>query len=251
MENPSVHVHLPKLEAFSRSQQVECSLLELISSGTLAKGSRLPTELNLAQQFGVSRVTVREAIARLRADGFVSTKPGRGAVVESVAPRTLRFEKHAGAETFQHLFELRRLIEVEAASLAAQRRDAQSLAVIEAAHEAMTWAAQSGKNAPEIDMAFHRAISAATGNPHLLGLVDFIAGQLQSLFAQAWVNSALYAGGAFHAHGEHALLVAAIREGDAVGARAAATAHLDAAEKRLSRSGPVGPSEAALSQAKF
>lgn len=74
----------------SRSRQVERALLDLLDNGSLVPGQRLPSELELASQFGVSRATMREAIARLRADGLVSTKPGRGAMVESRSPTTLR-----------------------------------------------------------------------------------------------------------------------------------------------------------------
>lgn len=222
-----------RVVASSRSDRVEHALLGLISRGELPTGARLPPEQALAAQFGVSRATVREAIARLRADGLLSTKPGRGAVVEAATPQALRLAGGTLPGSFEHLFELRRLIEVEAAALAALRRDGSTLAAIESAHQRMAAAARAGRHAPEADAAFHRAVAAATANPHLLSLLDFIGQQLHHLLAKAWANSARVAGGAHEAQAEHALLLEAIRAGDAAAARRAARTHLAQARKRL------------------
>jgi GntR family transcriptional repressor for pyruvate dehydrogenase complex len=233
----------------SRSQLVESALVDLIARGDLPAGARLPTEHTLAERFGVSRATVREAITRLRADGVLSTKPGRGAVVESATPSALRLQGPELPGSFEHLFELRRLIEVEAAALAAQRRTPATLGDIQRAHAAMGSAARSGLQAPEADGAFHRAVAAATGNPHLMSLLDFIGHQLDQLLARAWANSARVAGGAHDAQAEHELLVAAIRAGDAAAARHAAGTHLKQAEKRLTRAAPDGPQPAVRASA--
>jgi GntR family transcriptional repressor for pyruvate dehydrogenase complex len=230
-----VEFSISPVDPASRSHLVERALVDLISRGELPTGSRLPTENALAAQFGVSRATVREAIARLRADGVLSTKQGRGAVVESITPRTLRLQSDSLPGSFEHLFELRRLIEVEAAALAAKRRTPSAMAAIEQAHARMQAAAHAGHYAPDADMAFHRAIAAATANPHLLSLVDFIAHQLDHLLANAWSNSARVAGGAHEAQAEHDLLVTAIQAGDERAARRAASAHLTQAQGRLMR----------------
>jgi GntR family transcriptional repressor for pyruvate dehydrogenase complex len=220
----------------SRSHQVERALLDLLESGSLVTGQRLPPELELATQFGVSRATVREAIARLRADGLVSTKPGRGAVVESRAPLALRLESvpHSkGADTWAQLFELRQMIEIEAAGLAAKRHTQSDLVAIEVAFADMQRAASTQSHASQADLAFHCAIAAATKNPHLLALIDFISARLDHLLVQAWHNSARYVGGPHHAQAEHRALLDAIRLRDEDGARCSAKKHLQASQARL------------------
>lgn len=220
----------------SRSRQVEQSLLNLLDSGALVTGQRLPSEIELASQFGVSRGTVREAIARLRADGLVSTKPGRGAVVESRAPLVLRLNSlpyTKDAESWAHLFELRQMIEIEAAGLAAKRHTAFDLVAIEVAFADMEEAASMQSHASQADLAFHRALAAATKNLHLLALVDFISAKLDHLLEQAWHNSARYVGGPHHAQAEHKVLLNAIRLRDEEGARCAAKNHLQASQARL------------------
>jgi GntR family transcriptional repressor for pyruvate dehydrogenase complex len=220
----------------SRSHQVERALLDLLDSGNLVTGQRLPSELELASQFGVSRATVREAIVRLRADGVVSTKPGRGAVIESRAPLALRLESvpHSkDADTWAQLFELRQMIEIEAAGLSAKRHTASDLVTLEIAFADMEKAASTQTHASQADLAFHRAIAAATHNPHLLALVDFISARLDRLLKQAWHNSARYVGGPHHAQEEHKALLDAIRMHDDDGARCAAKKHLKASQARL------------------
>ena len=95
-----------------------------IGEGRLKPGDRLPGEQLLADTFGVSRNVVREAIARLRSDGFVQSRQGIGAFVVRDAPSpVLRIEQDASNDrvSFTHVFELRAMLEVQAAGLAAAR----------------------------------------------------------------------------------------------------------------------------------
>ena len=223
----------------SRSQHAERLLREAIADGTWPVGARLPTETELAARFGMSRATLREAVSRLRADGLVDSKPGRGAVVRGTPSLALRMPQPPGGGDYGHLFELRRLLEVEAAALAAERRDAQGLNTLEASHRAMAAAAASGRLAPQADLAFHRAVATASGNPMLVSLLDFIGQHLEQLIASAWSNSARLPGGANEALREHAAVLAAIRAGDAVAARRAAARHLLAAQSRLNGLAPA------------
>jgi GntR family transcriptional repressor for pyruvate dehydrogenase complex len=227
---------LPPVSVKSRSHQVEQALLDLLDNGSLVTGQRLPPELELASQFGVSRATVREAIVRLRADGVVSTKPGRGAVVESRASLALRLESlpnSKGADTWAQLFELRQMIEIEAAGLSAKRHTASDLIAIEVAFADIEKAVATQSHASQADLAFHHAITAATQNPHLLALLDFISAKLDHLLVQAWQNAARHIGHAHHAQAEHRTLLDAIRMRDDKGARCAAKKHLQASQARL------------------
>ncbi|MCW5609525.1 MAG: FadR family transcriptional regulator [Rubrivivax sp.] len=198
----------------SRSQLAEQQLRQAIADGTWPAGARLPTETELAARFGMSRSTLREAVSRLRADGLVDSRPGRGAVVRGAPSLALRLPQAGADASVGHLFELRRLLEVEAAALAAERWDAQALQALEQAHETMAQAAAGGLHAPQADLAFHRAVAAASANPMLLTLLDFVGQHLERLIARAWENSARVAGGAHAAQREHEAVLAAIRDRD-------------------------------------
>lgn len=226
----------------SRSQLAERQLRQAIADGTWPVGARLPTETELAARFGMSRSTLREAVSRLRADGLVDSKPGRGAVVRGTPSLALRLPQAGGDASVGHLFELRRLLEVEAAALAAERCDADALGRLEQAQRTMAEAVAAGMHAPQADLGFHRAVAAASGNPMLLALLDFVGQHLEQLIARAWHNSARVAGGPHAALREHEAVLAAIRSHDAAGARRAAARHLQAAQDRLAGlTGLTGP----------
>ncbi|MFV3015264.1 FadR/GntR family transcriptional regulator, partial [Pseudomonas sp. KHB2.9] len=97
-----------------------------IDSGQLAPESRLPTEQQLAEQLNVSRSVVREAIAQLKADGVLTAKRGLGSFISQTPAGTVfRFpEKNGRRPDLAQMFEVRLWIETQAASIAAQRRDA-------------------------------------------------------------------------------------------------------------------------------
>src|SRR3978361_1321752 len=111
--------HLPALVASSITRE--------IARGRLKPGDQLPTEQALAVTFGVSRNVVREAIARLRFEGLIWSQQGRGAFVSDAPTATVLKIEHddrAPAEAFASLFQLRGLLEIPAAFLAAGLRDA-------------------------------------------------------------------------------------------------------------------------------
>ena len=112
------------------SEEVSGDLQRRIVSGELKPGDRLPTEKALGDAFGVSRAVVREAIARLKADGLIETRQGSGAfVVEAPKTINLRFWQGDGPELdeLRDIFELRAMVECAVAALAAQRRDRKSV----------------------------------------------------------------------------------------------------------------------------
>src|ERR1700691_6139911 len=110
--------------ALNRAQALTQRLAAEILSGRLQPGARLPTEQELSLATGVSRTTVREAVAALRADGLVITRQGAGAFVAPDAPRRpfrLAIEELPSVEEVIAVMELRASVEVEAAGLAAAR----------------------------------------------------------------------------------------------------------------------------------
>ncbi|MDH6186860.1 FadR/GntR family transcriptional regulator [Polaromonas sp. CG_23.6] len=227
---------LPLISTKSLSCQVERTLLGLLDSGNLVTGQRLPSEQVLASQFGVSRATVREAIARLRADGVVSTKPGRGAAVMSKTPLTLRLESKSylkKSDTWTYLFELWQMTEIEAAGLAAKRHTVSDLISIESAFTGITKVVCTKNQASHADMAFFQAIAVATQNPYLVDLLNLITAKLNILLEQAWQKSGRNIYNLNYAQTDNKELLNAIRLRDEEGARKIACKHLKALQKRL------------------
>jgi len=149
-----------------------------IGEGRLKPGDRLPGEQMLAETFGVSRNVVREAIARLRSDGVVQSRQGVGAFVMRDAPSpTLRVEQDASSNraSFTNVFELRAVLEVRAAGLAAKRGTAGHQAAISAALDRMRGIEKWADKGVDADLEFHRAVALATGNDYIARVVGFVS----------------------------------------------------------------------------
>jgi GntR family transcriptional repressor for pyruvate dehydrogenase complex len=156
-------------------------LAEQIKSGRLAAGARLPTEQELTRAARVSRTVVREAVAALRAEGLVVTRQGVGAFVSAEpqrAPFRIDPDKMRTIEEVLNVMELRLGVEIESAGLAAERATRAQVRAIGAALEAIERAAAQGKSAVDEDLALHRAIAIATGNPEFVRFLQFIGGHL-------------------------------------------------------------------------
>ena len=159
-----------------------------IAAGRFRPGDRLPTEHKLAQTFEVSRNVVREAIACLRSDGVVESRQGLGAfIVQPELRQAIRIdagELQKGGN-LRSLFELRSLLEIEAAALAAERRTEMQLAEIAGALERMTGAKKWSEAGIDADLEFHRALAAATGNKYLVTFVTYLAHQMREAIVAA------------------------------------------------------------------
>jgi GntR family transcriptional repressor for pyruvate dehydrogenase complex len=218
------------------SETVIRALQELIRDGTFRPGDRLPTERALAERFGVSRAVVREAVACLKADGYVVTRQGAGAYV-AARPELLSFKlaphDQPDLQELGHVFELRLSVESTAAELAALRRTSQDIEKIAGPLAAMDRALAGQGNGSEADNAFHRAIAAAAHNPYLERLVALIGHPFADSRRPTWSEASL----AQAAQAEHRRLFQAIAAGDPDAAREAARAHLVSAAARLGLAG--------------
>src|SRR3954468_17467625 len=158
-----------------------------IASGRVAPGDPLPREADLAGQFGVSRGVARECLRGLEERGLVRVKHGRGATVNAddcwdvfdpdVLGALLRSDH--GAAILREYLECRRILEIEAVALAAERATEADLAALSDALARMTSSAERARhNAAaedlyhEADIAFHRALIAATGNRALGNMLE-------------------------------------------------------------------------------
>ncbi len=165
-------------------EQIVHQIEESILTRALKPGDQLPAERDLAEQFGVSRTAVREAIKALREKGLVEAYTGRGTFVTNERSQAIRQSldriiKINQAEGFLQLAEIRAILEPEISALAASRADDQHLATMRDAVAVMDDARQDPDAFIEADLDFHLALAEAAGNQIILSLIDSIVGLLR------------------------------------------------------------------------
>lgn len=208
---------------------------ELIKSGQLLPGSRLPREADLSVQLGLSRNSLREAIRALVMVGVIDVRHGDGSYVSSLEPRLL-FEGFGFAvdllqdSSLLQVVEVRRLLEPPATGLAATRmsadrlnRLARLLIEMEAVHLDM-------ERLTACDVEFHAQIMAATNNEALASVLHTISGK--TVRARIW-RGALEARTSRRTIAEHRAIYKALAAGDARLAEAAALIHVTTSETWL------------------
>ena len=206
-----------------------------IISGRLKPGDKLPTEPELAELFGVSRTVVREAIARLRSEGIVRSKQGAGVFVADARQQpTLRIDQELLADKalFRNLFELRAMLEINTAGMAAERRDEKALRALEAALEHLHQVPGATTASVDADLDFHHAIALATGNTFIAAFIRFISFQIRESIITTRQNRDPQRS-ATVTYREHAAILNAIRKGNTAAARRAMSNHIANAAKRL------------------
>jgi DNA-binding FadR family transcriptional regulator len=229
-----------KIPARALSDTVAQQIQKQIEKGSFATSGKLPTEAVLAQEFGVSRTVIREAISRLKNEGMVEPRQGSGVfVVERAGIRPLRIDYAQAVEpgSVVQILALRRAIEAEVASEAAMRRTDAQMADIDGALAKIGTAVAEGEDGVAEDVAFHRAIANATGNPYFLKTLTFLNQYLEAGTLVTRKNEALREDFSRQVREEHAAIAAAIRAGDPMAARNAAQTHLYNAARRLAEAG--------------
>jgi GntR family transcriptional repressor for pyruvate dehydrogenase complex len=152
---------------------------QLIDRGALGPGARLPAERDLARQVGVSRPTVRAGLRTLAALGVVRSRRGSGTYIPDGPPtlgtEALSFLAALHKFTVDDVFEARRILEVGAAGLAAERATPEQLATL-ADEVASLFASLNDRQVFLVhDINFHRGVAAASGNPIVASLVEMVA----------------------------------------------------------------------------
>ena len=213
------------------SRQLFEQLAGEIRSGRLAPGARLPTEQELARAARVSRTVVREAVAALRAEGLVITRQGVGAFVTAEPQHTpfrIEPERLESLDDILNVMELRLGVEIESAGLAAERAARPDVRAIAAALQAIEKTAGEGKSAVDEDLAFHRAIAQATGNPEFARFLQFIGRHLIPRRTVSGLPERMGGQRAYLAliQEEHRRIADAIAQGDPKAARDAMRRHL-------------------------
>ncbi|GAA0623752.1 FadR/GntR family transcriptional regulator [Sporichthya brevicatena] len=217
-------------------QQVETQIREAIRSGVLGPGHKLPSEMALAQDFGVSRTTVREALRTLVADGLVQKVPGAGggSFVRSLNHESFSEELgqdlenllRVGSFGYQEASQVRRFLEVPAARLAAQNRTEEHLVTLRQIIAEEKSISHDDPAVPDLDVRFHSAISEASGNRVVAAFVSAlhqVAQPVDHLHLDAEVGRRTVR--------QHVAIVRAIENGDPKAAEQAMLTHLDYLEK--------------------
>jgi GntR family transcriptional regulator, transcriptional repressor for pyruvate dehydrogenase complex len=219
------------------AERVVSALREQLRSGALKAGQKLPTEQQLTATFGVSRTVVREAIAALAADGLVEPRQGAGVFVRehpATAFGSLVADMDSKDSIALNVLEVRLALEIESAGLAALRRSASQEAAIQEAFFEFERLLRKGEPTGPADLAFHRAIASATGNPFYVEMLDVLGRRaipcdVTSPWATEITLSVEYQEGLQR---EHLAILNAISAGDAEAARDAMRTHLARSQQR-------------------
>ncbi|HEY3558439.1 MAG TPA: FadR/GntR family transcriptional regulator [Kribbella sp.] len=236
---PTVLGDQPRTPGVSQSEVVVQGIRQMIIDGRLRPGDRLPVEKDLAAALGVSRNPLREGVRALSIMGVLETRQGDGTYVTTLDPSMLLIpmgfvvDLQDGSGT-HHLHAVRRILETEAAASAARligpdelqaaadllRHNETELALDEPNHETVI----------ENDIAFHRIIAQAAGNPVLAALIDALGGRTMR---DRLRRSITQPGADETAHREHLSILSALTTHDPDRARVRMATHLFTVEDSL------------------
>ncbi|MDM0115936.1 FadR/GntR family transcriptional regulator [Variovorax sp. J22R133] len=224
------------------SDRLALRLAALIESGSLAPGDRLPTEQQLALTHGVSRTVVREAVHQLKSKSLVESRQGSGVfVAPTPLNQPLAFDPTVldSVQAVVHVVEVRRVLEGEIAALAAERATRSQIAALRRALKDIDVAVTQGRDGVAEDLAFHRVIGEATGNPQFRLLLGFLEQYLREGMRITRGNEARRQDFMEEVQLEHRAIVDAIAARDPVAARDRALEHLSRGRQRLVEGGVI------------
>jgi GntR family transcriptional repressor for pyruvate dehydrogenase complex len=224
----------PAIEPVNRlkvADAVAAQLGRLIEAGEYTSEEKLPSERVLAEQFGVGRSSMREALRSLQTDGLVRVVHGIGVFVVDKSQRADRGPAllRAGQFTVPELFEVRLPLERDAAGLAARRITAREADRMRAIIEEASDPSLSDDAFIKLDGQLHRAVVEATKNPLLLSVVQSI----EPLFFTYSHQVMALPGRRAKAHQGHVRIVDAVIGRQVREARAAAVAHIRDVERDI------------------
>lgn len=232
-------------EMFSRvnvdrvSQVIVDQIKVLIRDGRLQPGDRLPSERELCQQFGVSRVTVREALRVLESSGLVAIRVGAHGGAFLTTPSAERLGEgladliSLARLTAANVTEARIVVELGLLPLAVERATEQDIADLFAMVEQAEKALADGKYTVEMSAAFHVRVGACTHNAAIEMLLQTFHGPMRMSLEESHVAAPMGERGV----SEHRTLAEAIQSRDLEAARALMTTHLDRTAQRVNAAG--------------
>lgn len=229
------------------SDRLAALLCAQVESGALRPGDRLPTEQQLALSHGVSRTVVREAVHQLKSRGLLLSRQGSGVYV-SKAPRNraLSFDAEVldSIEGVVQVREVRRALEGETAALAATRASRLQVAALRRALRAIDKSTAEGGDGVAEDLAFHRVLTQAAGNPHFGRLLEFLEQYLVEAMRVTRGNEAQRLDFMEQVRAEHRAIVEAVAARQPHLARRRAIEHMRRGDRRLQLTGLIQTPEA-------
>lgn len=214
-------------------RKIARQLSGLIAAGEFKPGQRLPAERELAQQLGVSRPSVREALIALEIEGKVEVRVGSGVFVCQPTPQEAAPESE-GEGPFE-LIRARMVVEGETAACAAREASPAEVVEMRAALDELKRAQASAQSTEAPDRAFHLAVARATHNGPLLAVVQMLwdqgRGAIWKTMERHFETPALRAA----TLKDHRAVLDAIAAGDARAARKAMRAHLERVDREFAR----------------
>jgi DNA-binding FadR family transcriptional regulator len=211
--------------------------LEDLVLAELDPGAELPSEPDLAAEFGVSRLTVREAVRSLQARGLVETRHGRRAVVAhpSAEPIGSFFTAAVRRDPrrLMDLLEVRRALEVHIASLSAAQASRAAIAAMELTLGGMREAGGDLVAFHESDVGFHASVAAGAGNQLLNFLIEAMEEPLRASRMRSLQGHLARGGTVEDVIEQHARILDRVKARDPKGAAAAMLAHLDQTARDL------------------
>ncbi|NWJ25588.1 FadR/GntR family transcriptional regulator [Rhizobium sp. RM] len=212
-----------------------------IKSGAYKPDERLPTEHELAMEFEVSRPVVREALRRLREQGFIYSRRGSGSYVRAVGMREpLGFGQLENVADLLNCYEFRLTLEPAAAAAAALRHDGERLAAIKKALEMLRDATNRQSHREDADYQFHLAIARAARNSYFSTAMEALKDHIAVGMKFHGMSVKREASGLARVFAEHEAIAKAIADGDADEARQLMLNHLTGSRDRLFESSNVG-----------
>lgn len=210
---------------------------DLIKEGKLKLGDKLPPEHTLAEKFGTSRPSVREALSALEILGVIESRGGKGNFIKDNLNSPLyerRFKELEEEESPFELLEARKAVETEIAGLAAEKATSEDIREIEEALDRMKNALNDTPRVMEFDREFHIAIAKAAHNSVLFQMMNYLAdGLKESLWVNIKEKSWALPGHPQKYLEEHTKLLEAIKKGDKKAARRTMYSHLADVEEDL------------------
>jgi GntR family transcriptional regulator, transcriptional repressor for pyruvate dehydrogenase complex len=210
---------------------------QMIEAEGLQPLSRLPPERTLGEQFGVSRTVVREALKVLIARGVLKEVPGKGTFVWQNATEPLKdlfqdLVARSGPKGRTNLFEVRRVLEVEIAGLAAERAEPRELAELKRINNALEqmnrepepWSEQRLRRYNDLEFDFHLTLAKCTKNDLFVALLSALSGAFHESWTCIHDRAEARSGGVEL----HSKILKAVRAKDPQAARAATSDNLKA-----------------------
>lgn len=212
------------------TQFVFQQMLGNVRTGLWEAGTKIPSERALIEDFGVSRIAIREALSMLRGLGVVDIGHGRRTRVKPVDSGTLSqllplMMIGGGQQTFDQVFEVRLALECQTATLAARRRTPEQLSRLDELVSDFRDAMNTGgdKAAQAVDLEFHLEIAHASANPLFPTLLEALAGFVSFAQKESCRNDPVRGQRAILAHES---IIDAIRDGDSDRASVEMESHL-------------------------